>query len=363
MLDVAEISLVLRGTLVSPQIDRSFAIREDCTVVVDSKGFIAAIDDSTGSALADEVDTLVREGKVGRDEVVELGDGWVLPGFVDTHIHAPQYTNAGMALDKPLMEWLEAYTFAAESRIDKDPAHAQRVYRKLVQRLLENGTTAASVFGTISVEANLTLAKAFLDAGPLPFKIKRPRSLEQVQQNLGKRLAKRGEEGNKTERVPFAEQSATAAAAGGSAGGQGTAGSGRATQRVTSGGSRGTAGAGGAGGGGGSVAAAQPVPSTTQTVATGSKIVSTGLLTVASPSAAAGGGGTVTQVETASSGVLITSTAGAASSAAMSDGPSAQAAEATSSTSMISGGAGAAGSLNRMLAGGVAGAALILLVR
>ncbi|BGO93163.1 hypothetical protein NBRC10512_007585 [Rhodotorula toruloides] len=165
MLDLADISLVLRGTLVSPQPDRSLSIREDCVVVIDSKGFIAAIDNSTGSALADEVDTLVREGKVGQDKVVELGDGWALPGFVDTHIHAPQYPNAGMALDKPLMEWLEAYTFAAESRIDKDPAYAQRVYQKLVQRLLENGTTAASVFGTISVEANLTLAKAFLDAG------------------------------------------------------------------------------------------------------------------------------------------------------------------------------------------------------
>ncbi|KAJ8292882.1 hypothetical protein OF846_004140 [Rhodotorula toruloides] len=186
---------------------------------------------------------------------------------------------------------------------------------------------------------------------PLPFKIKRPRSLEQVQQNLGKRLAKRGEEGSKTERVPFVSR--TAAATGGGDG-QGRAETGRATQRVTAGGSR----------GGGSVAAAQPVPSTTQTVETGSKIVSTGLLTMASPSAAAGGsGGTVTQVETASSGVLITSTAGPASSASASDVASAQAAEATSSTSMTSGGAAAGASVSRMLAGGVAGFAAVLLVR
>jgi len=116
-----------------------------------------------------------------------------------------------MALDKPLMEWvrrralttrclrstsltpfstlqLEAYTFKAESRIDRDPhGLGARVYAKLAQRMLENGTTAASVFGTISVEAkcvqfpllvalvlypadfhalrSLVLAKAFLDAG------------------------------------------------------------------------------------------------------------------------------------------------------------------------------------------------------
>jgi guanine deaminase len=39
------------------------------------------------------------------------------------------------------------------------------VYKRLVQRMLENGTTAASVFGTISVEANLILAQAFVNAG------------------------------------------------------------------------------------------------------------------------------------------------------------------------------------------------------
>ncbi|BGP26031.1 guanine deaminase [Rhodotorula toruloides] len=165
MLDPEDIALVLRGTVVSPQADRSLSIREDCTVVVDRKGFIAAIGESADRTLADEVDALVGEGELGQDKVVELGDGWILPGFVVTHIHAPQYPNAGMALDKPLMEWLEAYTFAAELRIDRDPVHAQRVYKRLVQRLLENGTTAASVFGTISVEANLTLARVFLHAG------------------------------------------------------------------------------------------------------------------------------------------------------------------------------------------------------
>lgn len=89
-------------------------------------------------------------------------------------VHAPQYVNAGMALDKPLMEWvrftafflprnshlltscsvqLEAYTFKAEARIDQSPEFAKRVYEGLVSRMLESGSTAASVFGTISVEA------------------------------------------------------------------------------------------------------------------------------------------------------------------------------------------------------------------
>ena len=31
---------------------------------------------------------------------------FLLPGFIDTHLHAPQYLFAGTALDVPLMEWL-----------------------------------------------------------------------------------------------------------------------------------------------------------------------------------------------------------------------------------------------------------------
>ena len=31
-------------------------------------------------------------------------------GFIDTHIHAPQYQFTGTAADRPLMEWLDHYT-------------------------------------------------------------------------------------------------------------------------------------------------------------------------------------------------------------------------------------------------------------
>lgn len=83
------------------------------------------------------------------------------------------------------MDWLEHYTFKSESRIDADPAGlGARVYKKLVERMIEAGTTTASVFGTLSVEAkcdpillkpyrrhflillsSLVLARAFQDAG------------------------------------------------------------------------------------------------------------------------------------------------------------------------------------------------------
>jgi guanine deaminase len=45
--------------------------------------------------------------------------------MVDTHAHAPQFVNAGNGLDMPLLEWLETYTFPAETRF-KDPAYAKK---------------------------------------------------------------------------------------------------------------------------------------------------------------------------------------------------------------------------------------------
>ena len=63
---------------------------------------------------------------------VELNSSqFLLPGFVDTHIHAPQVPNIGLGLDKPLMEWLNAYTFPMETQY-KDKEFARHVYQKVV---------------------------------------------------------------------------------------------------------------------------------------------------------------------------------------------------------------------------------------
>ncbi|GAA5966500.1 hypothetical protein JCM3765_007591 [Sporobolomyces pararoseus] len=160
------IQWIIIGTIVSSELDRTLSVLPEQLLVVDKQGYIAHIGSAQDQASRDYL-KLIQDGMLPRDQVVELDeDSWILSGFVDTHIHAPQYVNAGMALDRPLMEWLEHYTFKAEARIDSDPeGFGKQVYEKLVQRMIENGTTAASVFGTISVEANLVLAKAFVAAG------------------------------------------------------------------------------------------------------------------------------------------------------------------------------------------------------
>ncbi|KAJ5885380.1 Amidohydrolase 1 [Penicillium taxi] len=92
------------------------------------------------------------------------------PGFIDTHIHAPQYPNAGLFGSSTLLDWLETYTFPMESSFGAQPdknssqdlAHtpqsALRVYDQVVARTLSHGTTCASYFATIHVPATNALA-------------------------------------------------------------------------------------------------------------------------------------------------------------------------------------------------------------
>ena len=90
--------------------------------------------------------------------LVTLATGrYLLPGMVDLHVHAPQWPQLGLALDLPLEEWLQAYTFPLESRyVDTD--YARGVYESLVEALLANGTTTALYFGTIHRQATQVLA-------------------------------------------------------------------------------------------------------------------------------------------------------------------------------------------------------------
>ncbi|TFY67855.1 hypothetical protein EVJ58_g1365 [Rhodofomes roseus] len=63
------------------------------------------------------------------------------------------------------MQWLNEYAFKAEESLDADPALAERVYTRLTERLIENGTGAVLLFGTIKVDTNLILAKVMQRAG------------------------------------------------------------------------------------------------------------------------------------------------------------------------------------------------------
>lgn len=73
--------------------------------------------------------------------------GFLLPGFVDTHIHFPQTFAGDSYGGGQLLEWLEQCIFPAESQL-ADPQYAERAAVEFCDRRIAAGTTAAMVFGS-----------------------------------------------------------------------------------------------------------------------------------------------------------------------------------------------------------------------
>ncbi|MFT5520795.1 MAG: guanine deaminase, partial [Enterobacterales bacterium] len=92
--------------------------------------------------------------------VTHYKNGLMMPGFIDTHVHYPQ-TEMIASYGEQLLEWLENYTFPAESCFS-DQAHGEDVAEFFLSQLLEAGTTTALVFGTVhkqSVDAFFNIAE------------------------------------------------------------------------------------------------------------------------------------------------------------------------------------------------------------
>ena len=133
---------------------------EDALVAIDDSGTIASVTPPDAPGYAAQRDAAMRDGTL----VTLRPNTWLLPGFVDLHVHAPQYPQAGAALDVPLEVWLRTHTFPLEARY-ADLAFARRVYAMLVRDLLVRGTTTALYFATIHQEATRLLVDLCLEAG------------------------------------------------------------------------------------------------------------------------------------------------------------------------------------------------------
>lgn len=95
--------------------------------------------------------------------VKDYGDKLIVPGLVDLHMHAPQYSFCGLGMDLELLDWLEANTFPEESKY-KDLEYAKKAYGYFVDDLKRSATTRACIFGTIHTEATTLLMEMLEDA-------------------------------------------------------------------------------------------------------------------------------------------------------------------------------------------------------
>ncbi len=77
----------------------------------------------------------------------DFGDNIVTAGFIDAHIHFPQYRMLA-APGNDLIDWLNRFTFPEESRYG-DSGHAAAAADVFLDRLIAHGTTSALVFSSV----------------------------------------------------------------------------------------------------------------------------------------------------------------------------------------------------------------------
>lgn len=136
----------------APDSDR-IEVLADTIVAVAEDGVIEAVlqPDTTGYTSAER-------------DAIDMTGQFLLPGFVDLHVHAPQYAQLGQALDEPLEIWLGKYTFPLEAKY-ADLDFARPRYDALVRDLLSNGTTTALYFATVDLDATKLLADLAIQHG------------------------------------------------------------------------------------------------------------------------------------------------------------------------------------------------------
>ena len=87
----------------------------------------------------------------------------ISPGFIDTHLHLPQFDMIG-AHGMPLLTWLEEVTFPAERKW-RDPDYARVMTERVVGQCIAHGTTGICAFSSVHHEATLAALEVAAQTG------------------------------------------------------------------------------------------------------------------------------------------------------------------------------------------------------
>ncbi len=112
---------------------------DDGALVIDTNGRIVSVGD-----YAD----LAREHSEA--EKIDLSDKFIVPGFIDAHVHLPQYPAIGL-YGRELLDWLNAYIFPAEKEFT--PKVADSLSPIFFDRLLAYGVTTAAIYTSVRADS------------------------------------------------------------------------------------------------------------------------------------------------------------------------------------------------------------------
>ena len=130
-------SFILKGGI-------AFSDNKD-NIISYEKGYLVCIDGKVKSVL--DAEKPIPEDYIDFP-VLDYSDYLIVPGMIDLHVHAPQYTNRGIGMDLELLEWLNTYTFPEEAKYS-DHQYAKNAYSYFVNDLRRSFTTRAVIFATI----------------------------------------------------------------------------------------------------------------------------------------------------------------------------------------------------------------------
>jgi guanine deaminase len=88
----------------------------------------------------------------------------IIPGLVDLHVHAPQFSYRALGMDLELLDWLNTHAFPEEARFS-NLDYAKKSYSAFINNILRGPNTRLCIFGTIHNDANLLLMDMLEDSG------------------------------------------------------------------------------------------------------------------------------------------------------------------------------------------------------
>lgn len=104
----------------------------------------------------------------GDYEFLDFDGKLIVPGLVDTHLHAPQNAFRGTGMDLELIDWLNESAFVEEAKYS-DPEYAEKAYEIFTKGLKESATTRACIFATLHKDATVTLMQKLENSGLITY--------------------------------------------------------------------------------------------------------------------------------------------------------------------------------------------------
>jgi len=145
--------------------ENSFVIRGDLCWSESSSvlktmpdGFLVCVDGKSAGAFT----SLPRQYE--KLPLINHSGSLVIPGLVDLHMHAPQFTFRGLGMDLELLEWLSSRAFPEEAKYN-DLAYARKAYSLMVEHLKSGPNTRIVFFATLHVPATMLLMDLLEESG------------------------------------------------------------------------------------------------------------------------------------------------------------------------------------------------------